>query len=93
MGKMDMNCMADMNGVDMSTMGPSMAGMECHMYVTPLRPPQPGDEEKARAVVAAVRLTMEKYKDYRKAVADGYVQANPKVKQPQYHFNNDAYAR
>jgi len=68
MGKMDMNCMADMNGVDMSTMGPSMAGMECHMYVTPLRPPQPGDEEKARAVVAAVRLTMEKYKDYRKAV-------------------------
>jgi len=93
MGKMDMNCMADMNGVDMSTMGSSMAGMECHMYVTPLRPPQPGDEEKARAVVAAVRLTMEKYKDYRKAVADGYVQANPKVKQPQYHFNNDAYAR
>ena len=68
MGKMDMNCMADMNGVDMSTMGSSMAGMECHMYVTPLRPPQPGDEEKARAVVAAVRLTMEKYKDYRKAV-------------------------
>jgi hypothetical protein len=34
---MDMSCMADMNGVDMSAMGPSMAAMECHMYVTPLR--------------------------------------------------------
>ena len=77
---MDMSCMADMNGVDMSAMGPSMAAMECHMYVTPLRPPQPGDEEKAKAVVAAVKATMEKYKDYRNAIADGYLQANPQGK-------------
>jgi len=90
---MDMSCMADMNGVDMAAMGPSMAAMECHMYVTPLRPPQPGDEEKAKAVVNAVRASIEKYRDYRKAIADGYIQANPTVKQPQYHFNNEAYAR
>jgi hypothetical protein len=90
---MDMSCMADMNGVDMSAMGPSMAAMDCHMYITPLRPAKPGDEEKAKAVVAAVRASMEKYKDYRKAIADGYIQANPKVKQPQYHFNNEAYGR
>jgi hypothetical protein len=90
---MDASCMADMNGVDMSSMGPSMAAMACHMYVTPLRPEQPGDKEKARAVVDAVTSTMEKYKDYRKAIADGYLQANPEVKQPQYHFNNEAYAR
>jgi hypothetical protein len=90
---MDMACMADMNGVDMSAMGPSMAAMQCHMYVTPLRPPQPGDAEKAKAVVAAVKATMEKYKDYKIAIADGYLQANPQVKQPQYHFNNEAYAR
>ena len=54
---MDMSCMADMNGVDMSAMGASMAAMECHMYVTPLRPAQAGDEEKAKAVVAAVKAT------------------------------------
>jgi hypothetical protein len=90
---MDMSCMADMNGVDMSAMGPSMAAMECHMYVTPLRLEQPGDSEKAKAVVATVKAVMEKYKDYRKAIADGYLQANPKVKQPQYHFNNQAHGR
>jgi len=90
---MDMSCMADMNGVDMSGMGPSMAAMECHMYVTALRPLQPGDEEKAKAVVEAVRAAIEKYRDYKKAIAAGYVQANPEVKQAQYHFNNEAYAR
>jgi hypothetical protein len=78
---------------DMSSMGPSMAAMAGHMYVTPLRPKQPGDEEKAKAVVAQAKATMERYKDYRKALVDGYVIANPKLKQPQYHFMNKANAR
>ncbi len=78
---------------DMSNMGPSMAAMAGHMNMTPLRPKQPGDEEKAKAVVAQAKATMERYKDYRKALADGYVIANPKLEQPQYHFNNDANAR
>ncbi len=81
----------DMRGNDdMSSMGPSMAAMVGHMYMTPLRPIQPGDEEKAKAVVAHARATMERYKDYRKALLDGYVIANPKLKQPQYHFINKA---
>jgi hypothetical protein len=84
MAGMDMSCMGDMNGVDMSHMGPSMAAMACHMYLTPLRPKQPGDEQNAKALVAAVNATIEKYKDYKKALADGYVQGNPEVKQPQY---------
>jgi hypothetical protein len=84
----------DMSGTsDMNNMGPSMAAMAGHMYMTPLRPKQPGDEEKAKAVVAEAKATMERYKDYRKALADGYVIANPKLEQPQYHFNNDANAR
>jgi hypothetical protein len=78
---------------DMGDMGPSMAAMAGHMYVTPLRTKQPGDEERARAVVAAVKTTMDRYKDYKKALADGYVIANPKLKQPQYHFNNEANTR
>ncbi|WP_433974454.1 hypothetical protein [Tunturiibacter lichenicola] len=85
--------MAGMNMSDMSSMGnmgPSMAAMAGHMYVTPLRPKQPGDEEKAKAVVEQVKTSIERYKDYRKALADGYVIANPKVDQPQSHFNNAA---
>ena len=80
---------------DMRSMGASMAAMagHGHMYMTPLRPKQPGDEEKAKAVVAALKATMERYKDYRKALLDGYVIANPKLKQPQYHFINQANTR
>ena len=91
--------MDDMPGMDMSgngdmgDMGPSMAAMAGHMTMTPVRPKQPGDEERARAVIAAAKQAMERYKDYRKALADGYVIANPKVKQPQYHFNNEANTR
>jgi len=78
---------------DMSSMGPSMAAMAGHMYMTPLRPKQPGDEAKAKAVVAAVKAAIERYKDYRKALLDGYVIANPKLEQPQYHFMNAANTR
>jgi hypothetical protein len=75
----------------MSVMGESMAAMAQHMCITPLLPAQPGDEERARAVVAQVKAAIEKYKDYKKALADGYVIANPKVIQPQAHFTNEAY--
>jgi cytochrome c556 len=79
----------DMSG-DMKDMGPSMAAMAGHMYVTALRARQPGDEEKVRAIVAQVRAAIERYRDYKKALADGYVIANPKVDEPQFHFNNQA---
>src|ERR1700761_243038 len=77
----------------MSVMGESMAAMTNHMCITPTRPKQPGDEEKVRAMVAQIKEAIDKYKDYKKALADGYVIANPKVVQPQYHFNNDANVR
>jgi len=76
----------------MRVMGESMAAMANHMCITPIRAIQPRDEERAREVVATVKAAIEKYKDYRKAIADGYVQANPKVDQPQFHFTNDANA-
>ena len=77
----------------MSVMGQSMASMTNHMCVTPMRPLQPGDEDRARSVVAQVAKAIEKYKDYKKAIADGYHQVNPTVDQPQFHFNNDANAK
>ncbi|HTW47454.1 MAG TPA: hypothetical protein VMD92_05870 [Acidobacteriaceae bacterium] len=77
----------------MSVMGQSMAAMTNHMCITPLRPMQPGDLEKVQALIAQIKVSIEKYKDYKKALADGYVIANPKVEQPQFHFTNDAYVR
>ncbi len=44
--------MASMAG--MKVMGESMAAMTNHMCITPMRPKQPGDEGKAKAVVATV---------------------------------------
>lgn len=84
----------DMSGMgDMSDMGPSMAAMAGHVYMTPLRPKQSGDEQKAKAVVANVKASIERYKDYRKALVDGYVIAKPELKQPQYHFINQVNTR
>src|SRR5208282_5650664 len=77
----------------MSVMGESMEAMTNHMCITPKRPELSGDEERAKAVVDQVRAAIEKYKDYKKAIADGYIQANPTVDQPQFHFTNDANAK
>ncbi|MDR5728446.1 MAG: hypothetical protein RB191_13545 [Terriglobia bacterium] len=69
-----------------------MAHMAGHMYLTALRPPQPGDQEKADAIVAAAKLAMAPYQDYHKALADGYHIFLPNIPQPQYHFTNYKYA-
>jgi hypothetical protein len=61
--------------------------------MTPLRTKQPGDDEKAKAVVANVKASIERYKDYRKALVDGYIIARPELKQPQYHFINQVNTR
>jgi hypothetical protein len=83
--------MGDKKGQDdMKDMGPSMAAMAGHMYMTSLRPTQPGDEEKARAVVAQVKASIERYKDYKKALADGYAIGNPEVNEPEFHFISQA---
>jgi hypothetical protein len=79
-----------MTAAEMKDMGPSMMAMAGHMYVTPLRPAQPGDEAKVKEMVAQIRASIERYKDYKNALADGYVIANPKVDQPQSHFINQA---
>jgi hypothetical protein len=77
----------------MTVMGESMEAMTNHMCITPTRPELPGDEDRAKAVVDQVRTAVEKYKDYKKAIADGYIQANPTVDQPQFHFTNEANAK
>src|SRR5271156_6990381 len=62
------------------------SNMPGHMYMTTLRPVQPGDQQKADAVVAAAKTAMAPYEDYHKALADGYVIFLPNLPQAQYHF-------
>ncbi|HTB95784.1 MAG TPA: hypothetical protein VK716_02150 [Terracidiphilus sp.] len=70
-----------------------MAHMADHMHMTELRPMQAGDQEKANAIVAAAKEAMAPYKDYRKALADGYHIFLPNIPQPQYHFTKYEYGR
>lgn len=65
-----------------------MAGMSGHMFMTPPRPAQPGDEAKADAVVAAAKTALAPYQDYHKAETDGFKIFLPNVPQPLYHFTN-----
>jgi len=70
---------------------PGMAHMAGHMYLTELRPAQPGDQQKADAIVSAAREAMAPYKDYHKALADGYEIFLPNLPQPIYHFTKAQY--
>ena len=67
--------------------------MPGHMYMTTLKPLQPGDQQKADAVVAAAKTAMAPYEDYHKALADGYQIFLPNVPQTQYHFTKHEYGR
>jgi hypothetical protein len=70
-----------------------MAHMSGHMYMTALRQARAGDRQKADAIVAAAKIAMAPYRDYRKALAEGYEIFLPDVPQPQYHFTNYEYGR
>jgi hypothetical protein len=73
-------------GLGFAASGDGMAHMARHMHLTELRPMQPGDQAKANAVAAAAKAAMEPYKDYHKALADGFTIFLPRVPQPIYHF-------
>lgn len=70
-----------------------MAHMPGHMTMTSLRPLQPGDRQKADAVVAAAHQVMAHYRDYHQALNDGYKIFMPGLPQRQYHFTNYKNAR
>jgi hypothetical protein len=63
-----------------------------HMKMTSLRAPQPGDQKRADEIAQAAREAVEKYKDYKTALADGFKIFLPNVPQKQYHFTNYRYA-
>jgi hypothetical protein len=59
-----------------------------HMRMTAPRAARAGDEARAAAVAAEARRAIEKYRDYRAALRDGYEILLPHVPQKMYHFNN-----
>jgi hypothetical protein len=59
-----------------------------HMRMTSLRPETPEDLQRAGQIVETLRPAIEKYKDYRVALADGYKIFLPNLPQPEYHFTN-----
>jgi hypothetical protein len=67
-----------------------MADMQSHMYMTTLRAPKPGDQQKADAIVAAAKQAMAPYRDYHKALDDGFEIFLPNLPQRQYHFTSAA---
>jgi hypothetical protein len=81
---------AQQRAQDMPAM-PGMTHMAGHMYMTTLQPLKAGDQQKADVIAATARQAMEPYRDYHKALADGYQIFLPNVPQPIYHFTKAEY--
>jgi hypothetical protein len=77
----------------MSGMSMPPAVADLHMKLTPARPAAPGDSARAAALVTRIRSSLAKYRDVHAAVADGFQQFLPGVKnQPVFHYTNRLYA-
>jgi hypothetical protein len=63
-------------------------GMGPHMKMTAPRPRTAEDQRRADAVAGTLGAAIARYRDYRVALADGYAQYLPNVRQPRYHFTN-----
>lgn len=74
--------------VAVHAMTPGHRHMGPHMKMTAPRPQTPDDRARAEAVARALRPALEKYKDYRVAIADGYRPFLPNLPQVEYHFTN-----
>ncbi len=62
--------------------------MAAHMHMTELRPVHVGDAAKAQQVVEQARPALEKYRDYKVALDEGFRIFLPNVPQKMYHFTN-----
>ncbi len=71
-----------------SSMAESHAHMGPHFRWTQPRPADPADQERAAGIVATLRRAIEPYRDYRKAIKDGYEPFLPGVPQRHYHFTS-----
>lgn len=61
---------------------------DAHMKMTSRRTLAAGDARRADAVVQRVKRTLDRYKDYRVAIGDGYKPVLPQLPLPVHHFTN-----
>ena len=80
--------MLDHHMMDGSMSSRHMA-MAAHMRMTERRAKTADDQKRADEVTQRLARSIEKYKDYRLAVADGYKPFLPDVQQPMYHFTKN----
>jgi hypothetical protein len=59
-----------------------------HMHMTTLRSQNPADQQRAQEIVEQLKAGIEKYKDYRVALNEGFKIFHPEFPQPEYHFTN-----
>jgi hypothetical protein len=59
-----------------------------HMHFTEMRAQNSSDAQRANEIVTQLRSGIEKYKDYRVALNDGYRIFLPGIPQPEYHFTS-----
>ena len=59
-----------------------------HMRMTPVRPATDEDRRRADEIATTLAGALEKYKDYRVALAEGFHIFAPNLPQPMYHFTN-----
>jgi hypothetical protein len=59
-----------------------------HMHMSSSRPQTGADVQRANEIVKELRAGIEKYRDYRVALNDGYKIFAPKLAQKEYHFTN-----
>ncbi|MGB9466194.1 MAG: hypothetical protein WBR10_13880 [Candidatus Acidiferrum sp.] len=59
-----------------------------HMFMTTMRTQTPEDARRADEIVTQLRAGIEKYKDYRAALDDGFKIFLPNLPQPEYHFTS-----
>jgi hypothetical protein len=98
-----MGGMMSMPGMDHGQMNMSQEGqantqmsfhqhMGPHMHMTAKRPASPEDWAKADEIVTTLRDSIERYKDYRVALQDGFRPFLPNVPQSMYHFTSESNA-
>jgi hypothetical protein len=66
--------------------------MNLHMSMTELRPENQNDDQRAAKVRDIVEHSIERYKDYKVALEQGYKIFMPNAPQAHYHFTNWRYA-
>jgi hypothetical protein len=71
-----------------TSMGERRTHLGPHFRWTALRAANDADRHRAAELVSTLRQALEPYRDYRKAIADGYEPFLPNVAQPHYHFTS-----